>query len=147
MAAMDPAVGHLSPGGGATALALVAGQNQAAILAGVADAAEGTAVKIGSDGRNVQGLGADVLDGLNAGKGECLRDGADSLIMLWERVESVWSTLLLLEPGFNFLPGKAPLPAYLEAMEAAVAQHAVDGDAVNLEQVLELFGCEQIVHG
>jgi hypothetical protein len=54
--------------------------------------------------------------------------------------------LLLLKPGLDLSPGEAPLTAYLESTEAAITQHSVNGNAIYLEQVLKLSGCEQVVH-
>jgi hypothetical protein len=53
---------------------------------------------------------------------------------------------LLLQPGLDLLPGETPLATHLESMEAAIVQHPVDGDAIYLEQVLQLSGCKKIVH-
>jgi hypothetical protein len=41
--------------------------------------------------------------------------------------------LLLLKPGLDLAPGKPPLAADFESTQAAVIQHAVDRDPIDLE--------------
>jgi len=84
-------------------------------------------------GGHVQSLGTDRLDGLDAVQGQALG-------IRGQLVRYIRAGLPLLGPSLDLPPGKAPLPADLEAGQAAVAQHAVDGDAVYHEQVLELPG-------
>lgn len=47
---------------------------------------------------------------------------------------------------FNILPGKAPLLANFDAPDPAVFQHPVNGDAVNLEYILNLSSGEKVIH-
>jgi hypothetical protein len=53
---------------------------------------------------------------------------------------------MLLQPFFDLLTGETPLAADLETGESAIGQHAVDGDAIDLEQILQLARCQQIAH-
>lgn len=140
MAKVDFGILRLFPGDGTASSPLGGGEDQVTKFAGVADFGHGGAFRIGDDRSNTQCLGADILNGLDAGGGQCLIGGE------CPRCGGVGGRLaagaLPLEPTLNFPARKPPLTAYFETVYPAVVQHAVDGDAVYLQQVLQLFGCE-----
>jgi hypothetical protein len=120
-------------------------EDKVAKLAGVAERRERSPGGVDRHRSHLQGLGADGLDGLDAGSRE---GGRVQIVVRGGR--RVFGTrqrrLLLPQPRFDVTPRKAPLAAHLEARQPAVAEHAVDGDAIDVQQGLELPGCEQIVH-
>jgi hypothetical protein len=44
------------------------------------------------------------------------------------------------------MAGKTPLVADFDSIQTTILEHPVDGNPVNLEQFLQLFGGQQIVH-
>jgi hypothetical protein len=50
------------------------------------------------------------------------------------------------DPGLYFGTGKTPLPSDLESSESAIAEHTIDGDPVDLQNLFELTSGKQVIH-
>jgi hypothetical protein len=121
-------------------------QNEITELARVADVCEGGALQVRGHGGNIQRFGVDYLHCLDAGPGQALGGRDKAIFRQRGSFVEVKAYALLLEPLLDLLTGKAPLTAHLEPGQAAIVEHPVDSDTIDLENFLELSGGEQVVH-
>ncbi len=100
----------------------------------MADFGQGAALHIHHHRADLADLGEQILDGLHAVGGE-VRVGAVRALL---PSAGAWSP----KQAFHFACWEAPLLPDLDAFQAPVLEHAVDGDAIYLENILYLAGCE-----
>ena len=134
-------VRHFSPGSPAGFQPIRAVLHKLAESARAAGLGQRLARCIHDQGADLADRRKQVLDGLNTVGGETGRGFGR-----WSFACARGSRRVAVQQSFDFLAGETPLRADLDALEAAVLQHAVDRNAIYFENILYLSGSENIIH-
>jgi hypothetical protein len=108
-------------------------EDEIAEFTGVRQVGEGLTVQIRGYRANIGCRRKDILDRFKAIEGKDIGAWHDT-------VRSGLNGFGINQAFFDKVAGESPLATHTDAVQSSIAQHPIDSGAVNVEQILQLFG-------